>query len=121
MVALKVEMMTVLWDISLVGVTVAWKVAIMVALKVQVAAKAARLGEPMAGRSDLGYVDRMGDCEDDMSVDEIISLTVAYLAVYWESTLVAKKGSMMVVKKGVEKVDQTVLMMVAKMASLTVA
>ena len=34
MVALKVDMMVVLWDISLVGGTVPWKVTALVVLKV---------------------------------------------------------------------------------------
>ena len=47
---------------------------------VQVAVKVARLGESMAGRSDLGWVDWTGDCEDYMSVDEMVSSLVAVLA-----------------------------------------
>ena len=85
-------------------------------VQVQVAAKVARLGEPMADKSGLGSVDWTGDCGDYMSVDEMVSLTVAYLAAYWGETLVAKKDSMMAVKKVAEKVDQTALMMAAKMA-----
>ncbi len=80
-------------------------------VQVQVAAKVARLGESTAGKSGLGSVDWTGDCWDYMSVDGMVSLTVAYLAAYWEGTLVAKKDSMMAVKKVAEKVDQTALMM----------
>ena len=53
-------------------------------VQVQVAAKVARLGEPMAGKSGLGSVDWRGDCGEDMSVDEMVSITVAVLAAYWE-------------------------------------
>ena len=46
----------------------------------QVAVTVVRLGEPMAGRSDLGWADWTGDCEDYMSVDEMVSSMVAVLA-----------------------------------------